>query len=105
MTNRICYHCGKPGHFAASCPEIVFAAELGTEDSNRPPWCGECGKRDRLIYDPEADNFRRCPACHPEKDLPPQYRICGCGNIIYRWDRSECGTHQQIGKQKETARK
>lgn len=102
MAKGSCYQCGKPGHFAANCPEIVFAAELGTEDSGRPPWCGGCDKRTRLVFDPQADNFRRCPVCHPEKDLPQQYRICRCGNAVYRWDRAECGSHQPVGIQMKT---
>jgi hypothetical protein len=103
MNERKCYQCGKPGHFAASCPEVRFAAELGTEDSSRPPWCGECDKKTRLLGD--IDRPHRCPRCHPEKDLPPQFRVCGCGNVVYRWDRTECGQHQEIGKRTEPKEK
>ena len=99
MTQGKCFKCGEPGHFAADCPETRFADELGSD--TRPPWCGQCDKRTRLLYDPAADQCRRCPACNPEKDLPAQYRICKCGNAVYRWDRSECGTHQPAGKQPE----
>lgn len=93
-----CFKCGGP-HFAADCPEVVFAAELGTD--GRPPWCGQCDKRTRTLYDAEADQVHRCPVCHPDKDLPPQFRVCSCGDVVYRWDRSECGNHQPVGKQAE----
>lgn len=94
LENLRCFNCQKYGHLAKDCPEVVFAAELGTD--GRPPWCGQCDKRTRLLYG--AESARRCPECHPEKDLPPQFRICKCGNAVYRWDRSECGTHQEVGK-------
>lgn len=91
-----CFQCQEYGHLARDCPSVKFAAELGTDDS-RPLWCGHCDQRTRLLYD--DDSARRCPECHPEKDLPPQFRICKCGNAVYRWDRTECGSHQPVGKQ------
>lgn len=103
MAQRKCYNCGAPGHFASGCPEIVFSAELGTGGDGRPPWCGQCDKRTRLVFDPDADTASRCPDCHPEKDLPAQFRICKCGDVIYKWDQTECGSHQAIGKQSQKA--
>src|ERR1700734_2080718 len=84
-----CFQCQNYGHLARDCPDVKFAAELGTADDGRPPWCGQCDKRTRLLYDPAADSCARCPACHPEKDLPHQFRICKCGCAVYRWDRTE----------------
>lgn len=97
LENVKCFQCQKYGHLAKDCPEVVFAAELGTAGDGRPPWCGKCDQKTRLLGD--INRPHRCPECHPEKDLPTQFRICKCGNAVYRWDRSECGSHQPIGPQ------
>jgi hypothetical protein len=99
--SRKCYQCGGDGHFAASCPEVQFADELGTATDGRPPWCGQCDKRTRLIF--EDDHASRCPRCNPQQDLPAQFKYCRCGDPIYRWDKSECGSHQPVGKKASTA--
>lgn len=97
MTQGKCFKCGEPGHFAAGCPEVKFAEELGTDASGKPPWCGQCDKRTRTLFDPGADQVTRCPRCNPSRELPEQFRICGCGGVVYRWDRLECGSHQPVG--------
>src|ERR1700685_1502225 len=96
-----CFECREYGHIAADCPTKLYAVEVG---DGRPPWCGMCDRETRLIYFRRhgTDAARRCSTCHPRSTtLPPTYSKCrGCGRAVYAWDvRSECGKHQEIGKQ------
>lgn len=102
MAKGPCFECGKPGHFAANCPEVVFAEELGTAADSRPPWCGECDRRTRMRFHADADVMTRCPKCNPNFDLPAQFKICKCADVVYRWDKSECGSHEEVRKQLPT---
>ena len=97
-----CGVCGDTGHYAAACP--VADDVLDT----RPPWCGQCDQRTRLAtVDPERGTVSKCQACHPTaQKRPDQHRRCGgCGTTVYRWDTSDCGSHQEIGKSLECTRK
>jgi hypothetical protein len=60
-------------------------------------WCGYCDERTRLID--LGDTVRRCTSCHPKRGHQlPQHRKCqGCGNTIFAWDNSPCGSHDQLG--------
>lgn len=96
-----CFECQEIGHIAADCPAKLYAAEIG---DGKPMWCGQCDRETRLVYFIRngAEAARRCPSCHPQGHmLPVTYKKCrGCGHAIYFWDvRSECGKHQEVGKQ------
>lgn len=98
-----CYDCGEPGHRAKDCPEKQFAAELGVD---KPPWCFQCDRETRLVYF-QRDGYvtaRKCYTCHPNSQtLPAQFSKCrNCRTVVYHWDiRSECGTHQPVGRHLE----
>jgi hypothetical protein len=105
LENLKCFDCREYGHLSKDCPRKNFAAELG---DGKPPWCGQpqCDRETRLTYTRTGDGLKaaRCPACHPQShSLPVQFARCkSCGNVVYRWDkRSECGSHQPVGKQLE----
>jgi hypothetical protein len=43
------------------------ALASGGAGNGRPPWCGKCDERTRLLQDPVTFNpTGRCPDCHPE---------------------------------------
>jgi len=90
-----CFECGDPGHVATSCPNIE---QLG---DGRPMWCGTCDQRSRHYYDARGRAIR-CQ-CHPlSHQLLKQHSRCpACKQVIYQWDPSECGHHQETGKQWE----
>lgn len=59
-----CFECGTSGHIAADCPNAEAS-------DNRPPWCGICDRRTRLVtVDRELGTVRRCPSCHPLRLKP-----------------------------------
>lgn len=96
-----CYECSEYGHIAADCPSKLYAAEIG---DNKPVWCQQCDRETRLVYVVRdgREAAHRCQTCHPQGHmLPATYKKCrGCGRAVYAWDvRSECGKHQEIGKQ------
>lgn len=82
----ICYGCGDEGHIEPNCPNAVFDAR------GRPPWCGICDERTRLIG---LDEAHRCPACHPQRHAQlRQHRKCpSCHMTVYEWDNEPCGSH------------
>lgn len=102
-----CFECHEYGHISADCPTKLYGSEIG---DGKPPWCMQCDRETRLIYVVSSrtpsghpvEAAHRCPTCHPQGHmLPVTYKKCrGCGHAIYIWDvRSECGMHQQVGKQ------
>jgi ribosomal protein L32 len=100
-----CFECQEIGHIAADCPGKLYAVEL---HDKKPLWCGQCDRETRLVYFVRdgRETARRCTMCHPRSTtLPATYNKCReCGHAVYAWDiRSECGMHQPIGKQLETA--
>lgn len=105
IENVKCFDCGEYGHLSKDCPARNYAAELG---DGKPPWCGAeiCDRETRLVYTETADGLKasRCHVCHPRSHLlPAQFARCrGCGHVVYDWDkRSECGSHQPVGKRLE----
>ena len=92
-----CWECGDAGHAAASCPN---KAEI-TGTDGKPPWCGTCDERTRLID--AGDKMRRCSRCHPLRGkMLAQDRRCGsCGQLVYVWDQAACGNHQEVGVHRE----
>jgi hypothetical protein len=50
---------------------------------DKPPWCGMCDKRTRLI---ERDGIPRRCRCHPKTAPLAQFRTCTvCQDHIYEW--------------------
>ena len=83
-----CWDCGETGHVVADCPNAAFT---GTSDK-KPPWCGICDERTRLLGRDEA---HRCPACHPQRRQSlKQHRKCPtCHQTVHEWDNAPCGSH------------
>lgn len=84
-----CWDCGETGHVVADCPNAVFT---GTPDG-KPPWCGICDERTRLIG---HDTVSRCQQCHPHRRQQlRQHRKCPrCHMTIYEWDTAaDCTGH------------
>lgn len=83
-----CWDCGETGHVVADCPNQAVAASDG-----KPPWCGICDERTRLIG---FDIVSRCQQCHPmaRKQLR-QFRRCPhCRALVYEWDTAiDCSGH------------
>jgi hypothetical protein len=88
-----CYGCGEKGHIESECP---YAAELAAD--GKPPWCGICDRRSRLIGAPGGQPAR-CTQCHPSrrKQLAQHRRCPTCHVVVYEWDNSECGHHEMPG--------
>lgn len=82
-----CWDCGETGHVVADCPNRAIAGGDG-----RPPWCGICDERTRLMG---TDVAHRCPVCHPESRRQlRQHRKCpSCHVTVYEWDNAPCGSH------------
>jgi len=87
MENLTCRGCGDKGHFERDCPNA------GIDTSGRPPWCGFCDERTRLVDG--GDVMSRCLQCHPARHQTlKQHRRCPhCHMIVYQWDNGECGSH------------
>lgn len=82
-----CFDCGQDGHIAPNCPNT------GIDATGRPPWCGVCDERTRLIDG--GSGPARCQQCHPNrrKLRHPLRRCPFCHMTIYDWDNSDCGSH------------
>lgn len=81
-----CYGCGDKGHLEAECPNT------GIDTTGKPPWCGFCDERTRLI---DGGLVARCQQCHPLRhQMLKQHRRCPrCKMAVYEWDNGECGNH------------
>lgn len=84
-----CFDCGVEGHIAADCPNRELSA-----DNKKPPWCGICDPRTRLVGNSEGIPMR-CPDCHPRggQHLEQFQRCPGCKMLIHKWDTAPCGHH------------
>jgi len=55
--------------------------------SSRPPWCGECHERTRMLEDPETrDPLGRCPRCHPAATEEPRRRTSATARALAEAD-------------------
>jgi hypothetical protein len=104
VDGELCFRCRKPGHFARSCPDLATDfSPTGQEQTTRPPWCGGCDPRTRLID--HGAYMERCSRCwawpargtHPGQLLPQHKRCGGCQQVVYAWDAAPCGKHQSLG--------
>lgn len=88
-----CYHCQSPAHLARDCPN---AASLGADASGKPPWCGTCDERTRLVD--LGEMMGRCVQCHPLRGacLPQHRRCSSCHRLVLAIDVLPCGKHQEI---------
>lgn len=101
--DRRCFNCNEPGHLAASCPARSEKAPTEWTQTTRPPWCGNCDQRTRLID--HGDYAARCRDCwawpergtHRGQQLAQHTTCGGCGDTIYAWDANPCGKHQTLG--------
>jgi hypothetical protein len=83
-----CFGCGGKGHFESECPNT------GIDATGKPPWCGICDERTRLVD--LGEKMKRCTTCHPlrHKQLK-QNRICPlCHATVYETDTQPCGNHE-----------
>lgn len=83
-----CFSCGDDGHIAPNCPNVELAGD------GRPPWCGICDERTRLIGVP-GGMLSRCQECHPlARESLKQFRRCpSCKQLVYAYDSAPCGSH------------
>jgi zinc knuckle protein len=89
-----CFSCGDQGHVASNCPNAELAAD------GRPPWCGICDQRTRLIGVP-GGMLARCQECHPlARENLKQFRRCqSCRELIYEYDTAPCGYHAIVARE------
>jgi hypothetical protein len=82
-----CHGCGDRGHFESECPNA------GIDATGKPPWCGICHERTRLLN--LGDSMARCQQCHPHRHQQlRQHRKCPyCHVTVYEWDTADCGSH------------
>jgi hypothetical protein len=82
----ICFGCRAEGHIEANCPNAAI-------DDGRPPWCGFCDEKTRLID--HGDSVSRCQQCHPaaRKQLRQCRKCPHCHVTVYEWDQAPCGSH------------
>ena len=82
-----CHGCGGKGHFESECPN------KGIDVSGKPPWCGICDERTRLLD--LGHSMARCQTCNPQRHQQlRQHRKCPrCHVTVYEWDNGECGGH------------
>lgn len=85
-----CFGCGTEGYVQSECPYCADA------NDTRPTHCGICDPRTRLVtINIELGTVKKCPDCHPNAKLPPQFKRCtGCRMTIYAWDTNPCGNHE-----------
>lgn len=83
-----CFDCGTEGHIAPNCPNAELAAD------GRPPWCGICDERTRLVAVP-GGKVDRCRECHPlaRQNLKQHRRCPACKMLVHEWDTAPCGYH------------
>lgn len=85
-----CFTCGVQGHISADCPNNEVL-------DTRPPWCGICDRRTRLVtIDLDNGTVQKCRTCHPTPNKPlAQHRRCpSCKIIVFEWDGNQCGHHE-----------
>lgn len=82
-----CFDCGQDGHIASNCPNGQI------DGGGRPPWCGICDERTRLIG--TGSGPARCQQCHPNRHKlrHPLRRCPSCRVVVYEWDNAPCGSH------------
>ena len=87
-----CFGCGADGYVQSDCPYCAADA-----DSGKPPWCGICDRRTRLVTtDLQTGTLQRCRQCHPHrhKTLTQHRRCPECKTLAYSWDANPCGMHE-----------
>lgn len=99
-----CYRCGDDDHYARDCPSY-FLAEPGSSPPSRPasgrtakpPWCGTCDERTRLI-ELTDERMARCKNCHPlaHHELAQHRKCPACHQRVYQWDAMPCGSHRAV---------
>lgn len=96
-----CFQCQGDGHIAADCPDG------NSPGGGKPPWCGICDPRTRLVGLGPDGPLARCATCHPLRgQLLRQHKRCsGCRMIIPASDSNPCGQHStQTGQGLERER-
>lgn len=91
-----CYRCGSDDHLVRDCPLNYQPPATTPPKPSKPPWCGQCDERTRLVTVADG-RMARCHACHPLRGQElAQHKICpGCHHRVYAWDQQLCGNHQE----------